>query len=288
MGSARVFSQVPLVALGWLCVMLPWVWPSSCRPGGARPVPPLQALRKRSPDPNPFAGLTHQPHCAACEHTHAPSPHAPSAAPPASCPGRGADARATPRARSAPPRTVRIGAGWAGGISAPLGSPVAAPGGSGWAPPVAAIFSRPWTRSCMASARRPSAACASARAWPPGGVSGAQPGDSRSIPTRGGHGEWRPQSSARPFRPTSGTTDRSGRCNSLRGVRCAARSRTARAMRPRLLTGLSVRPLGSGGRWPRRGSGYCPGPWASAPWRWRHGWSTTSRRSWPPTVHRGC
>ena len=54
MGSARVFSQVPLVALGWLCVMLPWVWPSSCRPGGARPVPPLQALRKRSPDPTPL------------------------------------------------------------------------------------------------------------------------------------------------------------------------------------------------------------------------------------------
>ena len=114
MGSARVFSQVPLVALGWLCVMLPWVWPSRCRPGGARPAPPLPALRKRSHAPNPFAGLTHQPHCAACEHAPAPAPPPLQPPPPASCPRRGADARSTPRARAAPPRTVRIGAGGLG------------------------------------------------------------------------------------------------------------------------------------------------------------------------------
>ena len=288
MGSDRVFSQVPLVALGWLCVMLPWVWPSRCRPGGARPAPPLQALRKRSHAPNPFAGLTHQPHCAACEHTPAPSPPPLQPPPP-------------PRAHAGAPTPGRP---LAPGLPQP-GRCVSGRGGLGASPrhwaaqwrPLAAAAGR---RLAPLFSRDPGPALA----WPPPGgrAQRARPrvclaagrglrGTARGFAVEPHPGRPWSVEAAEPlqaFSPTSCTTYRSGRCNSLRGVRCAARSRTARAMRPRRLHGWRVRPRGSGWRWPRSVSGYCPGPWASAPWRWRHVWSPTSRRSWPPTVPRGC
>ena len=75
--SDRLFSPLLLVGLVWLCLLLYWAWPSDCVT--AHPRPPR---RKRSRASKPFAGLTHKPHCDACEHTTDSCPHAPSAPPP--------------------------------------------------------------------------------------------------------------------------------------------------------------------------------------------------------------
>ena len=76
MVSELFFYQLALIALLWLCFMLPWVWPSErVIPGSTLPPPPLLP-RKRSREPKPFAGLTRKPPCAACEqaHEHVPQP----------------------------------------------------------------------------------------------------------------------------------------------------------------------------------------------------------------------
>src|ERR671923_383871 len=62
-----VYYQLVILALLWLCLMLPHLWLSP--PGGAlkAPTQPVRPKRKRSTEPKPFAGLTHKPHCALCE-----------------------------------------------------------------------------------------------------------------------------------------------------------------------------------------------------------------------------
>ena len=62
------FYQLALIALGWLCLMLHWAWPSA--PGAICPTPPEPPgpRPKRHRAPAPFAGLTQKPHCDACEH----------------------------------------------------------------------------------------------------------------------------------------------------------------------------------------------------------------------------
>src|SRR5712691_1240332 len=90
MVSPLFFYQLVLVALVWLCVMLQWAWPSD--PTAVCPTTPEPPgpLPKRRRAPNPFAGLTAQPHCDACAHaTAAPRPPAPSAPPPRIVPTRG-------------------------------------------------------------------------------------------------------------------------------------------------------------------------------------------------------
>ena len=82
MVSHLFFYQLVLVALVWLCLMLHWVWPSdpaAVCPTAPEPTPPVP---KRNREATPFAGLTTQPHCDACEHAFAPHPHAPAAPPP--------------------------------------------------------------------------------------------------------------------------------------------------------------------------------------------------------------
>src|SRR5438105_11648099 len=78
MVSELFFYQLVLIALLWLCFMLHWVWPSdggATRPTPSQPTPPL---RRRSREPQPFPGLVHKPHCAACEQ----AAQAPEALPP--------------------------------------------------------------------------------------------------------------------------------------------------------------------------------------------------------------
>jgi IS1 family transposase len=88
MVSPRFFYQLVLIALGWLCVMLQWAWPSD--PAAACPPPELPPLLpKRKREPTPCAGLTTKPPCDACEHTTAPRPQAPAAPPPRRVPPRG-------------------------------------------------------------------------------------------------------------------------------------------------------------------------------------------------------
>src|SRR5712691_10285662 len=90
MVSHLFFYQLVLVALVWLCVMLQWEWPSD--PAAVCPTTPEPSgpLPKRRRDPQPFAGLTAQPHCDAWSHaTGAPRPPAPSAPSPRFVPTRG-------------------------------------------------------------------------------------------------------------------------------------------------------------------------------------------------------
>ena len=100
MVSDLFFYQLMLVALVWLCVMLHWAWPSDTAacPTALEPPPPLP---KRKREPTPFAGLTHKPHCDACEHTTDSRPP-PQLRPRVLCLREGAAARSTP-----PPIAVR-------------------------------------------------------------------------------------------------------------------------------------------------------------------------------------
>jgi hypothetical protein len=70
------FYQLVILGLLWLWVMLHYAWSSRCVATQQRPVTPITPPRKRSNEPKPFAGLTHKPHCAACEHdaTHPKTP----------------------------------------------------------------------------------------------------------------------------------------------------------------------------------------------------------------------
>jgi hypothetical protein len=81
MVSDLFFYQLMLVALVWLCLMLHWLWPSA--PATCPPPPePLPPLPKRTREPKPFVGLTHKPHCDACEHHGDLRPQTPSSPPP--------------------------------------------------------------------------------------------------------------------------------------------------------------------------------------------------------------
>src|SRR5215470_8889220 len=81
MVSALFFYQLVLVALVWLGVMLHWAWPSDTAtyPTAPEPLPPLP---KRTREPTPFVGLTHKPHCDACEHYGDLRPQTPLSPPP--------------------------------------------------------------------------------------------------------------------------------------------------------------------------------------------------------------
>ena len=62
-----VYYQLVILALLWLCVMLPHIWPNSRHGRPTRPAAPIKPKRRRSSEPEPFAGLTQKPHCALCE-----------------------------------------------------------------------------------------------------------------------------------------------------------------------------------------------------------------------------
>ncbi len=76
MVSHLFFYQLALIALVWLCCMLHWVWPSDGGTTSPTPSQPTPPLRRRSREPQPFPGLIHKPHCAACEQV-APAPEVP-------------------------------------------------------------------------------------------------------------------------------------------------------------------------------------------------------------------
>ena len=82
MVSNPIFYNLLLLSLVWLCIMLHVLWPYERT--GPRPAPPkpTRPPRKRSKDPQPFAGLLHKPLCDACEHAAEARPQAPGAPPP--------------------------------------------------------------------------------------------------------------------------------------------------------------------------------------------------------------
>jgi transposase-like protein len=87
MGYDGHFHDLLLFGLLWLCVILYWQWTRG-RPGKCQAKPAKQTKR-RAKDPKPFPGLTHKPHCAACEHTQESALQAPSCPPPLIVASRG-------------------------------------------------------------------------------------------------------------------------------------------------------------------------------------------------------
>jgi transposase-like protein len=78
------FYQLALIALVWLFLMLPYAWLCQRTPCQSPPTPPTPP-RKRPREPKVCAGLTHKPHCAACDqvatHPTPPPPERPAPMP---------------------------------------------------------------------------------------------------------------------------------------------------------------------------------------------------------------
>src|SRR2546428_13655540 len=89
------FYQLVLFGLLWLFVMLYYAWPSGGVPDAQRSVKPSTPRRTRSNEPKPFAGMTHKPPCAACEHEATP-PQPPPLVPPDPMPPTNRRAYANP------------------------------------------------------------------------------------------------------------------------------------------------------------------------------------------------
>ena len=64
MVSHLFYSQLAVLALAWLFVLL---HVTGSKPGLPAPPMPAKPKRKRSTEPQPFAGLTHKPPCALCD-----------------------------------------------------------------------------------------------------------------------------------------------------------------------------------------------------------------------------
>jgi IS1 family transposase len=93
MVSDLIFYELLLVGLLWLCVMLHDEWRSDYPASNQRTSKPAKPPRKRSGDPEPFAGLTRKPHCAACEQ----AAQEPAAPPPPTPPPQIISTRGRPR-----------------------------------------------------------------------------------------------------------------------------------------------------------------------------------------------
>jgi hypothetical protein len=86
----QFFSLMIVLGLFWIFCMLHLAWPSPCPATPQRPVEPILPRRSRSSEPQSFAGLTHKPHCVACEQVPPASlVTAPAAPPPRSTSTRG-------------------------------------------------------------------------------------------------------------------------------------------------------------------------------------------------------
>jgi transposase-like protein/IS1 family transposase len=62
-----VYYQLLVLGLLWLFVMLSLAWPNPSGAQAPRPATPITLRRTHGKEPKPFVGLTHKPHCAACE-----------------------------------------------------------------------------------------------------------------------------------------------------------------------------------------------------------------------------
>jgi hypothetical protein len=82
----QFYYQLVVLGLLWLFVVLHLAWPSQGTPPQTKPARPITPRRTRSPEPTPFAGLTHKPPCVLCEqeaaHPPAPPPGPPEPLPP--------------------------------------------------------------------------------------------------------------------------------------------------------------------------------------------------------------
>src|SRR6266571_8394590 len=131
MVSHLFFYQLVLLELLWLCCMLHYAWPSGHAADLQRLPQPLPPPRKPPRVPKPFPGLTHQPHCDACEHATASCPQAPCAPPPPIVSTRGRRRQVHTSHHFCPDPDCRYG-GWLGlGNIRANGHPVV-PSDHGW------------------------------------------------------------------------------------------------------------------------------------------------------------
>ena len=82
MGHDQLFDALLLLGLLWLSVLVYWVWLQRRLAASQTTPTPATPIKKRSQEPTPFVGLTHKPHCDACEHAIELHPQAPSSLPP--------------------------------------------------------------------------------------------------------------------------------------------------------------------------------------------------------------
>jgi hypothetical protein len=125
-----LFYDLLLVILLWLGGLLYKKWVRS----RSAPCPTTRQtatpLHQHARDPKPFPGLTHNPHCAACEHATepgSPAPRVPLRGVPPQRDGRG---RWIPLSSSVLIPPVSIGVGRGGGIFGPMAIPTGVAGGS--------------------------------------------------------------------------------------------------------------------------------------------------------------
>jgi IS1 family transposase len=113
MVSHLFFYQLVLLGLLWLCCMLHYAWPSGHAADLQRLPQPLPPPRKLPRAPKPFPGLTHKPHCDACEHAPTSRPQAPCAPPPPIVSTRGRRRQVDTSRHFCPDPDCRYG-GWLG------------------------------------------------------------------------------------------------------------------------------------------------------------------------------
>ena len=111
--SHLFFYQLALLGLLWLCCMLHYAWPSDHAADLQRLPQPLPPPRKPPRVSKPFPGLTHKPHCDACEPATASRPQAPCAPPPPIVSTRGRRHQVNTSRHFCPDSACRYG-GWLG------------------------------------------------------------------------------------------------------------------------------------------------------------------------------
>jgi hypothetical protein len=77
-----LYDTLLLRGLLWLSVLLYWVWLQDRPATRLTTLTPATAIKKRSTEPTPFAGLLQKPLCDACAQVTASYPQAPYAPPP--------------------------------------------------------------------------------------------------------------------------------------------------------------------------------------------------------------
>jgi hypothetical protein len=126
--SDPLFYKLLLVGCLWLCFILHVAWPSERAIPDPSTPKPAQPPRKRSHDPQAFAGLIHKPLCDACEQAVEPHREPRCAPPPRIIATRGRRRHVATSPQFCPNPDCPYG-GWpAWAILAPTGIPVAAPG----------------------------------------------------------------------------------------------------------------------------------------------------------------
>src|SRR6266851_8053885 len=113
MVSHHVFYQLMLLGLLWLFLILHVVWPSARPAQEQRTTPLITPPHKRSKEPKPFLGLTHKPHCDACEQGVASRREPPCAPPPPLVSTRGRRRQVDTSRHFCPDADCRYG-GWLG------------------------------------------------------------------------------------------------------------------------------------------------------------------------------